>query len=140
MTPESKKTAPSYPEKKDSNLSILIIDDDTTIIERYQIVLGSRGYSNCTLLSTREEAFNCIEIIRERGVDIVFLDKFFLIDGEEINVGDHVLELIRSEFPKLPVFGISRNPIQGIEKIGKGFPEIMQKIQEVEAGTHEDFE
>jgi hypothetical protein len=88
-------------------------------------------------LSTQEEALGCVEIIRERGADIVFLDKHILSGDSEINVGDRVLRLIREAYPDLLVFGISHHQIEGAKNIGKQPGKMLEEIRKVEARVKE---
>jgi signal transduction histidine kinase len=78
--------------------TILVVDDEKPIREGCERLLSSRGY----LVVTAEDGRKSLEILEKKRVDIMLLDlKMPGISGEE------VLEIVRAEYPHIPVIIIT---------------------------------
>ena len=78
--------------------TILIVDDEVTVREIFKDFFGASGY----LVLTAEGADNALEILREREIDVIFLDlRLFGTNGLELG------RQIRREKPLAILFAIT---------------------------------
>ena len=78
--------------------TILIVDDEVTVREIFKDFFGASGY----LVLTAEGADNALEILREREIDVIFLDlRLFGTNGLELG------RQIRKEKPLTILFAIT---------------------------------
>ncbi|MDR0970117.1 MAG: PglZ domain-containing protein [Lentimicrobiaceae bacterium] len=87
------------------NISILWVDDEIDLLTPHVMFLEQRGYD----VLTATNGTDAIEIVRSEPLDIVFLDENMPgISGIE------TLEIIKSEYPNLPVVMITKSEEESI--------------------------
>lgn len=74
---------------------ILLVDDDETILTRYQLMLEHEGYSNYVLCSNPEEVDN---ILQEKNIQVAVLD--LIMPRKD---GFTLLKEIKESYPHIPV-------------------------------------
>jgi excisionase family DNA binding protein len=81
--------------------SILVVDDEPLVLELFRETLEEQGYT----ITTVDNGLDAIELIKDRGFDLVFLDlKIPGMDGAEL------FRRIREITPTLPVVIITAYP------------------------------
>lgn len=85
---------------------ILVIDDDTDILEAIQMVLASGGYES--EVTTKEE--KTYQLIKDYKPDLIILD--ILLSG---NDGRHICKSLKSDVlsKQIPIILISAHPTAG---------------------------
>lgn len=79
--------------------TVLIIDDDTDILESLSIVLSAEGFEVLTVSSGREG----IATIEQSRPDIVLCDMMM----ESIDAGMQTAQQLRQKLPEIPIFLLS---------------------------------
>ena len=124
--------------KKQKNLSILIVDDEENFTYIFLVLLKKNGYHNTVGVTTGKEA---LSIFREKNFDIVFLDLLL----PDMN-GEKIFEEMKKINPEIDVVFITGQlGIDETEIIKKGvyaflqkpfdFNEVFKIIENIEKGT-----
>lgn len=81
--------------------NLLLVDDEDNVLQSYEITLNSAGINNLLLCN---DSRNVPSILKEKIIELVILDLTMpFISGEKL------LEIIRKEFPEVPVIIITGN-------------------------------
>lgn len=107
---------------------ILVIDDDTDILESLQTVLSSAGFDVATVTSGREG----VEAIEKCKPDLIFCDMMM----ESIDAGMQTARDIKQQYPAIPIYllsSIAEATASTTELRELGFNGIVQKP--VDPGT-----
>lgn len=81
------------------NKSIVIIDDESIILNTMELLLESEGYNNTHLFQNGKTA---LEYIKENDASVILLD----LNMPEIS-GQEMLQILREEKPQIPVIVIT---------------------------------
>ena len=80
---------------------LLLVDDEVSVLQSYEITLNSSGINNLLLCN---DSRNVSKILKETKIDLAILDLTMpFISGEEL------LVMIKKEFPEIPIIIITGN-------------------------------
>jgi len=108
-------------------ITVLVVDDDTDILEIERTLLVGEGFS----ILESDSLDDALSVIETRGPDVVLLDLVFPEDPE---FGKHAVSAIKAQFPDQPVFlvtSLNREYLTGVDAADSPFDEIVTKPVDV---------
>lgn len=109
--------------------NVLVVDDNYTNLNVASAIISKFGANVLTAPSGRE----CLRIVTEQDVDIVFLD-YMMPEMNGIDTLEHIRQIPGSKFAAIPVIALTANVVSGAREmfLEAGFDDFMPKPISVE--------